>query len=147
MIAPHRDAVRRAATLMALPMHGTQGAKLVWETADTIWTALGDPSEDYNWYTKRAILASVWGATVLFWLGDDSADFASNQGLHRPPDRRRHAVREGQGLGEQEPALPCGLLGTQHAAQHDQGSGRAAHRLSGASRQPAAASPGPGEAK
>ncbi len=67
-----REAVRRAAALFALPQHATDGARALWETADAVWTALGDPSEDGNWYTKRAILASVQGATVLYWLGDDS---------------------------------------------------------------------------
>lgn len=67
-----REAVRRAAALFALPQHAADGARAVWDTADAIWTALGDPSEDGNWYTKRAILASVLAATVLYWLGDDS---------------------------------------------------------------------------
>lgn len=69
---PHREAVRRASTLFALPSHTADGAKLVWETADHIWTALGDTSRDVNWYTKRATLSAVWASTVLFWLGDDS---------------------------------------------------------------------------
>ena len=34
--------------------------------------ALGDTSEDINWYSKRASLSAVYGATVLYWLGDDS---------------------------------------------------------------------------
>ena len=67
-----REAVRRASALFALPVHAPDGAKLVWETADHIWTALGDTSDDLNWYTKRATLSAVWGAVVLFWLGDDS---------------------------------------------------------------------------
>jgi ubiquinone biosynthesis protein COQ9 len=67
-----REAVRRAAALFALPQHAADGARALWETADAVWTALGDASEDGNWYTKRAILASVQGATVLYWLGDDS---------------------------------------------------------------------------
>ena len=70
-----REAVRRATTLFALPMHAADGAKLVWETADHIWTALGDTSEDGNWYTKRATLSAVWGSVVLYWLGDDSPDY------------------------------------------------------------------------
>jgi ubiquinone biosynthesis protein COQ9 len=37
-----------------------------------IWTTLGDPSDDVNWYTKRAILSGVYSATLLYWLGDDS---------------------------------------------------------------------------
>jgi ubiquinone biosynthesis protein COQ9 len=35
---------------------------------------LGDTSDDVNWYTKRATLSGVYSATVLYWLGDNSAD-------------------------------------------------------------------------
>lgn len=66
------ELVRAGAAVMALPQHAGLGARLMWETADTIWTALGDASEDVNWWTKRATLASVWGAVVLYWLGDAS---------------------------------------------------------------------------
>ncbi len=71
-VAGHKEAVRRASALFALPQNGPQGAKLIWGTADAIWTALGDTSTDYNWYTKRATLSAVYGSTVLFWLGDQS---------------------------------------------------------------------------
>lgn len=69
-----KEAVRRGATLYALPLHAADGAKLVWGTADRIWSALGDSSDDVNWYTKRATLSAVYGSAVLFWLGDDSPD-------------------------------------------------------------------------
>lgn len=68
-----KELVRRASTLFALPTHAAEGAKLVWGTADQIWTALGDSSEDFNWYTKRVSLSAVYASTVLYWLGDDSA--------------------------------------------------------------------------
>ena len=48
------ELVRAGATVMALPQNAGLGARLMWETADTIWTALGDRSEDVNWWTKRA---------------------------------------------------------------------------------------------
>lgn len=67
-----KEAVRRGATLFALPQNAAEGAKALWGTADAIWTALGDTSKDINWYSKRATLSGVYGATVLFWLGDDS---------------------------------------------------------------------------
>ncbi len=67
-----RELVRRGAVLFALPAHAADGAKAIWGTADAIWKALGDSSNDINWYTKRATLSAVYGATVLFWLGDDS---------------------------------------------------------------------------
>ena len=71
-----REAVRRATTLFSLPMNAPEGAKLVWETADHVWTALGDTSEDGNWYSKRATLSAVWASVVLYWLGDDSPGYA-----------------------------------------------------------------------
>ena len=67
-----RELVRRGSTLFALPQHAPDGMRAIWGTADTIWTALGDTSDDINWYSKRASLSAVYGATVLFWLGDDS---------------------------------------------------------------------------
>ena len=72
VMAEHREAVRRATALFALPQNAPDGAKLVWETSDHVWTALGDTSRDINWYTKRATLSGVWASTVLYWLGDDS---------------------------------------------------------------------------
>lgn len=70
--AAEKEAVRRGAALFALPQHAADGARAVWGTADRIWTELGDTAEDLNWYTKRATLAAVHAATVLYWLGDDS---------------------------------------------------------------------------
>ena len=70
------EAVRRGSALFALPQHAADGAKAVWGTADAIWVSLGDTSTDINWYTKRATLAAVYAATVLYWLGDDTEDHA-----------------------------------------------------------------------
>ena len=72
LIAPEKEAVRRAVTLFALPQHAPDGARALWSTADAIWEALGDTSRDVNWYTKRATLAGVWSAVLLYWLGDQS---------------------------------------------------------------------------
>lgn len=69
-----REAVRRGAALFALPMYAADGARAIWQTADTIWTGLGDTSDDYNWYTKRMTLSAVYSSVVLFWLGDESPD-------------------------------------------------------------------------
>jgi ubiquinone biosynthesis protein COQ9 len=81
LVEPHKEAVRRGTTLFALPMHAADGARALWETADAIWTALGDTSEDLNWYTKRATLAGVYSATVLYWLGDQSAGHGATWGF------------------------------------------------------------------
>ena len=65
-----KEVVRRGTSLFALPSHAADGVKLIWGTVDAIWTALGDTSDDVNWYTKRATLGTVYSATVLYLLGD-----------------------------------------------------------------------------
>ncbi len=67
-----KEAVRRGTALFALPHLAADGAKLIWGTADLIWDALGDRSDDVNWYSKRAILSAVYGSSVLYWLGDQT---------------------------------------------------------------------------
>jgi ubiquinone biosynthesis protein COQ9 len=69
-----KEIVRRGSSLFALPHLAPLGAQLIWGTSDAIWTALGDPSQDSNWYSKRATLSAVYSSVVLFWLGDESAD-------------------------------------------------------------------------
>ncbi|SHL38631.1 ubiquinone biosynthesis protein COQ9 [Roseovarius marisflavi] len=71
-----KELVRRGVTLFSLPVYAADGARAIWQTCDRIWLALGDTSDDVNWYTKRATLSGVYGATVLYWLGDDSEDHA-----------------------------------------------------------------------
>ena len=80
-----REALRRAMSQNALPLNAPDGARMLWQTADRIWTALGDTSEDYNWYTKRMTLSGVIGSTLLFWLGDDTPE---NQATWDFLDRR-----------------------------------------------------------
>lgn len=76
-IRPHREAMRRATALLALPMNVRLAARCTARTADAIWHAAGDRSTDFSWYTKRAILASIFGATILYWLRDGSEDDAA----------------------------------------------------------------------
>ena len=71
-VVTDKEVVRRGTALFALPHHAPDGAKLIWGTCDEIWDALGDKSDDVNWYTKRATLSGVYSATVLYWLGDTS---------------------------------------------------------------------------
>ena len=73
---PDKEAVRRGMALFALPMNAAEGSRLVWGTADAIWNALGDTSDDFNWYSKRTILSGVYSSTILYWLGDESPDHA-----------------------------------------------------------------------
>jgi len=76
VLLPHREAVRRLNTHFTLPGNAVTGAKLVGETVSAIWYAAGDSSTDFSYYTKRGLLAAVYGATVLYWLADESEGYA-----------------------------------------------------------------------
>ena len=71
-LQPHKAAVKRAA---GTPANLLTGPKGLWAAADAIWSALGDKSTDFNWYTKRTTLSAVLGSTLAAWVGtDDEAE-------------------------------------------------------------------------
>jgi ubiquinone biosynthesis protein COQ9 len=72
VLAPHREAVRRGLSLLAMPQHAWLGARLLYDTVDAIWYAAGDDATDFSFYTKRASLAALYGAAMLYWLDDRS---------------------------------------------------------------------------
>jgi ubiquinone biosynthesis protein COQ9 len=72
LLAPYREAVGRAMAAKASPSGAVQAARILWRTVDLIWYAAGDTATDFNYYTKRALLASVYSATLLYWLNDRS---------------------------------------------------------------------------
>ena len=78
LLEPNREAVRRGLSFLALPRNAALGAKCLYRTADAIWHAVGDTSTDYNFYTKRLLLAGVYSATLLFWLNDESEGRAAS---------------------------------------------------------------------
>lgn len=71
---PYKEAVRRAFGVLSRPGNAPLAARTAARTVDTIWHAAGDVSADFSWYTKRAILLAVYGATLLYWLRDNSFD-------------------------------------------------------------------------
>ena len=77
VLAPHKEAVRRTIAFVALPQHAALGLKSLHATVDAIWVMAGDRSTDYNYYSKRLLLAGVLSSTTLFWLGDKSDGHAA----------------------------------------------------------------------
>jgi ubiquinone biosynthesis protein COQ9 len=73
--AEHREAIRRAVSLLTLPIHGAAALRATWRTVDTLWYAAGDNSTDFSFYTRRATLAAIYTSTLLYWLEDNSDGF------------------------------------------------------------------------
>jgi ubiquinone biosynthesis protein COQ9 len=71
-VAGREEALRRALAIMAMPQNAVRAGKLGWASADAMWRLAGDTATDYNHYTKRAILASIYGATLAVFVNDES---------------------------------------------------------------------------
>lgn len=78
-----RDAMRRGLSLLALPGNRLAATRAAARTIDAIWHAAGDRSADMSWYSKRAILAGVYAATLLFWLRDETGGIETEAFLDR----------------------------------------------------------------
>src|SRR5258706_8141389 len=72
VIAPHKEAARRAAGFLAAPQHAPLAARLTMRSVDAMWRAAGDTSSDFSYYTKRALLTAVYGSTLAYWFSDAS---------------------------------------------------------------------------
>ena len=93
----NREAIRAAVTFLLMPQNAGLAAKLLYRTIDAIWYAIGDRSTDFNFYTKRGLLAGVYTATLFFWLNDKSEGCTATWGFL---DRRIDEVmRVPQALG------------------------------------------------
>jgi ubiquinone biosynthesis protein COQ9 len=79
ILAPWREAVRRALSVLALPLNAPRAGRLVYDTVDAIWYAAGDTATDFSFYSKRLSLTAIYAATVLYWLDDRSLGFADTR--------------------------------------------------------------------
>jgi ubiquinone biosynthesis protein COQ9 len=79
IVRKDREALRRALSILALPSNMAHGAKLGWHAADLMWRMAGDTATDYNHYSKRVILSSVYGATISVFLNDESDDLSETK--------------------------------------------------------------------
>ena len=69
----HREAIKSACSFLAMPHNAPLASRLLYRTVDAMWYGAGDTSTDFNFYTKRGLLAGVYSSTVLYWLNDKSA--------------------------------------------------------------------------
>lgn len=97
-LEPHKEAVRRGLSYFTLPQHGPLGLDCLYRTVSAIWYAAGDRATDYNFYSKRLLLAGVYSTTLVYWLDDKSEE---HQATWAFLDRRiGDALRLGGGLGK-----------------------------------------------
>ena len=83
------ESLRRALSIMAMPQNARRALKAGWHSADVMWRLAGDTATDYNHYTKRAILASIYAATLAVFVEDEGEEKAETKAFL---DRRIEGV-------------------------------------------------------
>ena len=105
VLAPEREALRRARAVLALPQNVARAARLGWRSVDRMWRLAGDRATDYNHYTKRSLLLAIYTATTTVLLDDDSED---------QMETRAFLQRRIDGLMRFEKAKAAALKRTEH---------------------------------
>lgn len=109
LLVREREALRRAQAIMAMPLNLAKAGRLGWRAADQMWRLAGDTAMDFNHYSKRAILAGVYGATLLVFLDDDSDGWAETRAfLGRRIDgiiRFEHTKQQWKARSQRRPSL------------------------------------------
>lgn len=57
------------------PLYIKDAIKSGFNTCNIIWQYAGDRSIDYNYYSKRMLLLSVYFPSIIHYLGDESKNF------------------------------------------------------------------------
>ena len=57
-----------------LPNNYSFSLKNLYKTVDQIWYLAGDSSTDFNFYSKRAILASIYLTTILHFINNENLE-------------------------------------------------------------------------
>jgi ubiquinone biosynthesis protein COQ9 len=73
------EALRRALAALALPQNLPRATRLGWRAADAMWHAAGDTATDFNHYSKRTILGTVYMATIMAMMDDESEGHADTR--------------------------------------------------------------------
>lgn len=98
LLKEYKAVVARTISYLSLPWNLSVGLRLSWRTMDLIWYELcNDQSTDYNYYTKRGLLLSVYTSTLFYWISDESPDFADTKAFLR--DRLANVASLGKVIG------------------------------------------------
>lgn len=72
LVIPHAAYYSQALSILAHPLSVTKALCLLHETSDSILSCARDPSVDWMWYKKRALLSAAYSSAELHMLSDAS---------------------------------------------------------------------------
>jgi len=74
IMAKEKDLVSKTFLHLLLPHNYKFSSKKLYKTVDQIWFLAGDNSTDFNFYSKRIILASIYTSTMIHFINNDNMD-------------------------------------------------------------------------
>lgn len=78
MIIPYIDVWSDAMAILMQPTVVVEATQELGKMADDIWFYAGDTSTDFNWYTKRGLLAKLFVSVQTVMVKDQSPDFVDS---------------------------------------------------------------------
>ncbi|KAM6176932.1 ubiquinone biosynthesis protein COQ9, mitochondrial [Erethizon dorsatum] len=112
MLIPYIEHWPRALSILLLPQNIPPSLSLLTSLVDDMWHYAGDQSTDFDWYTRRAVLAGIYNTTELVMMQDSSPDFEDTWSFleNRINDAMNvgHTAKQVKSTGE---ALVQGLMG------------------------------------
>ena len=74
IMVKEKDLVSKTFLHLLLPHNYKFSSKNLYKTVDQIWFLAGDNSTDFNFYSKRIILASIYTSTMIHFINNDNMD-------------------------------------------------------------------------
>ncbi|KAJ7312124.1 hypothetical protein JRQ81_006466 [Phrynocephalus forsythii] len=112
MLIPYIEKWPQAISVLLMPHNIPASLNLLTNMVDDMWHYAGDQSTDFNWYTRRAVLAGIYNSTELVMIQDTSPDFEDTwlflQNRIADAMNMDHTAKQAQATGE---ALVQGLRG------------------------------------
>ena len=75
----HKEAMRCLMKYNLKPQNILSAKSRLWETCDVIWRLAGDKSTDFNYYSKRSILAALYSSSFIYFMNDDSEGYSETK--------------------------------------------------------------------
>jgi len=65
-----KNLIKKTYFTLLLPQHSKIASMSLYKIVDQMWFIAGDKSTDFNFYSKRAILAAIYSSTFFYWINN-----------------------------------------------------------------------------
>ena len=74
IMSKEKKLISKTFLYLLLPQNYKLALKNLYKTVDQMWFLAGDSSTDFNFYSKRAILSSIYASVIMHFVNNDDID-------------------------------------------------------------------------